>query len=398
MNMYHKPASIIPQSDEERLKKLHLYEILDTPPEEAFDKIAKLANQIFDTPSAFISFVDRNRVFFKANISTLEGNEVLREDSLCSLAILKDQLTVFNDTHQIPDLLESPHVACEGGIRFYAGAPLKTAEGYQLGTICVVDSVPRQATEKQLRMLETLSSIIVDELEHRLSARKAIRVQSDLLNITVHDLKNPAINISLLADLIMKQSAESGTIEGLAAKIKVCIGDIMQRLDGLLDLSQIENGEFKLNPEPTDLSEILNRVKNNFKIQAQQKRQTIKLDYADSIELKIDKNRIQEVFENLLSNAIKYSNPATEITISVKTDHNIVVVEFRDQGQGLSESDMKKLFKKFAKLSSAPTGKERSNRLGLSIVKTLVELHNGKVWATSEGKNKGSSFYVSLPL
>ncbi len=151
MAVYHKPVSIIPTNDQDRLRKLHGYSILDTPPEEAFDKVARLAAQIFDTPSAFVTFVDKDRVFFKANLSPLEGNQVQRTDSLCSLAILEETVTVFDDTYQVPDLLESPHVSCQGGIRFYAGAPLKTREGYRLGTLCVVDSVPRQATPGSCR-------------------------------------------------------------------------------------------------------------------------------------------------------------------------------------------------------------------------------------------------------
>jgi signal transduction histidine kinase len=398
MMTYHKPTSIIPRHDEERLNKLYRYDILDTPAEEAFDKIAKLAAQIFDTPSAFVSFVDRDRVFFKSNISTLPSNEVDRDDSLCSLAILEEQITVFNDTHQIPDLLESPHVSCEGGIRFYAGAPLKTAEGHQLGTICVVDSVPRQVTEKQLQMLETLSSLVVDELEHRRIARQAIRVQTDLLNITAHDLKNPTINVSLLADLILKQNGNLPLVESLAGKIKLSAEDIMIKLEGLLNLSQLEDGEFELSLEFFRLTELLKAVKNNFDLLAQQKRQSIILACSEDIVVRADRNRLQEIFENLLSNALKYSYPHTEIFISCRREDQQVLIEFRDQGQGLDEADMKKLFTKFARLSSQPTGKERSNRLGLSIVKTLVELHNGKVWASSPGKDKGTTFTVALPL
>ncbi len=397
MGQYHKPASIIPDNDEARLKKLYGYEILDTPSEEAFDKIAKLAAQIFDTPSAFVSFVDKDRVFFKANISTIEDNVVLRKDSLCSLAILEDQITVFSDTHQVPDLLESPHVSCKGGIRFYAGAPLKTSEGHQLGTICVVDAVPRKATEKQLRMLETLSSIVIDELESRLAARKAIRVQTDLIHMAVHDLKNPALNISALTNMILRQTAGSGAVEGLAGKIKYCADDIVQRLETLLNLSQIEEGDFQLNFETVDLADLLGEVKNNFELLARQKRQTITLNCPDGLQLRMDKTRIREVFENLLSNAIKYSHPESAISIKAKEVSDAVVVEFQDQGLGLNDADMRKLFTKFARLSAVPTAKESSNRLGLSIVKTLVELHHGKVWASSEGKNKGASFFVSLP-
>ncbi len=399
MPNYKKPASIIPPNDKERLKKLHGYEILDTPFEEAFDKIAKLAAEIFDTPNAFISFVDKNRVFFKANLSTLEGREVARKDSLCSLAILENQTTLFTDTHQIPDLLESPHVSADGGIRFYAGAPLKTTEGFHLGTICVTDAVPRQATLKQLKMLETLSSLVTDELEHRLAARKAIKAQEDFMNMAVHDLKNPAANISLLADILIKKAKKEDELtREMSTKIKECVNDINSRLSGLLELSQIEEGGFFLKKEETNLTEVLKLVKKNFELPALQKGQTIKLESTEQVLALVDRNRVQEIFENLLSNAIKYSFPNSEIILAIKKEEQEVIVEFRDQGQGLQDKDMENLFRKFARLSATPTGKERSNGLGLSIVKSLVELHNGRVWAESEGKNKGTSFFVALPI
>jgi signal transduction histidine kinase len=187
-------------------------------------------------------------------------------------------------------------------------------------------------------------------------------------------------------------------VKDMSTKIKACIGDITERLEGLLQLSQIEEGTFELNIEEASLWEILHAVKNNFDLLARQKKQSILIKGDESLRLKVDRARIQELFENLLSNALKYSYPDTEITILVRKETNTAIVEFRDQGQGLNEKDLKKLFTKFAKLSSKPTGKERSSGLGLSIVKTLAELHNGQVWASSEGKNKGASFFVSLPL
>ena len=112
----------------------------------------------------------------------------------------------------------------------------------------------------------------------------------------------------------------------------------------------------------------------------------------------IDEARMQEAFENLLSNAIKYSEHGTTIAINVSINEKGLVVEFKDHGQGLTETDMERLFTKFAKLSAVPTGKEHSNGLGLSIVKMLVELHHGKVWATSDGKGKGASFFIFIPF
>jgi signal transduction histidine kinase len=398
MNDFQIPSSIIPANDNERIQKLHTYDILDTPAEDAFDKIAILAAQIFNSPIAQVTFVDRERVFFKTNISPLEATEIDRKDSFCSIAILNDDITLFENVLTVPELVNNPFVAMENGIRFYAGAPLRTTEGLQLGTVCVLDTEPKQVTQQQLKMLETLSSIVMDELELRLATRKAMRTQTDMMNRIVHDLKNPNTTISLSAELIKKKADDPKIVADFADRIKNAANGMLTSLNNLLDLSQVENGGFRLNLQEVDVAHLLTTVKKNFELLAKQKEQSVKISCDCSTILLADSVRLQDAFENLLSNALKYAQPGTEITINVSTANDELIIEFKDQGQGLSEEDMGKLFTKFAKLSAIPTGREHSNGLGLSIVKMLIELHQGKVWAESEGKNKGASFYISLPI
>ncbi|MDX2130334.1 MAG: ATP-binding protein [Chloroherpetonaceae bacterium] len=112
---------------------------------------------------------------------------------------------------------------------------------------------------------------------------------------------------------------------------------------------------------------------------------------------------MQEVFDNLVSNAIKYSPKGRKIGVSCQkhsTDSmkECIRIEIKDDGQGLTEEDKEKLFGKFQRLSAQPTGGESSTGLGLSIVKQIVEMHGAKVWAESEGKDKGATFIVELPI
>lgn len=392
-----KPKSIIPDNDVLRLEKLREYQILDTHSEDTFDKIALMAAQIFNTPSAFITFVDENRVFFKSNLSSLSLNEVDRKDSLCSLAILQDSTTVFHDTHKISGLIENPYVAAEGGIRFYAGAPLKSPEGFNMGTICVIDSEPRLApTESQLEMLKTLSKIIIDKLENRLRYRKSIESQINLMNIALHEIKNPLASINLANDIIKKDISTSERMTGM---IKSSVGLIQKRLADLLKQSELEEKDLVLNIEDINLGEMFTRLVNNFELLAQRKRQVIEL-YCDAAlpTIEGDKSKISDVLHNLLSNAIKYSYHDSKIKVSAREAGNYVHIEVRDEGQGLNLDDLQKLFTKFAKLSSKPTGKETSNGLGLSITKSFIELHRGNIYAMSPGKDRGTTFIVSLPI
>ncbi|MEE1900098.1 GAF domain-containing sensor histidine kinase [Flavobacterium rakeshii] len=394
--IYTKPTSIIPSNDMQRLEKLYEYRILDTHSEEAFDKIALLAAQIFNTTSAFISFVDQDRVFLKSNLSLLPHNVIDRRDSLCSLAILNDNVTVFNDTHTSPDLMESPYVVGEDGIRFYAGAPLKTPEGYLVGTVCVIDNVAREATDAQMDMLKTLSKIIVNKLESRLRYRKSIESQIDLTNIALHEIKNPLASIKLANEILTKDSSK---VERMSGMIKACVLRIQNKLADVLKQAEEDEHRLTLSIEEVDLNEMFTKILTSFELLANRKNQALLLEHDPELpKIYADKAKISDVMHNLVSNALKYSYAGTTVRIIARQEDNIIRIEVQDEGQGLSQADISKLFTKFAKLSSKPTGKETSTGLGLSITKSFVELHHGTIEAKSAGKDKGTSFIVSLPL
>lgn len=387
--------NFIPENDALRLEKLKEYQILDTHSEDTFDKVALLARQIFNTPDAFITFVDENRVFFKSNLSSLPTNEIPREDSLDSLTILNDGLTLYTDTHEHPELMHMPLVSIEGGIRFYAGFPLKSPEGYNIGTVCVIDSQPREATQDQVDMLYTLSRIIIDKLENKLRYRKNVKAQIDLMNIALHEIKNPIASINLANDIIRKDPTKA---ERMTDMIKSSVQSIQGKLSDLLKQSELEEKELVLNIEGLDMKDVFARLNANFELLAQRKKQTLYFNCDNTPTVFADRMKLNDILHNLVSNAIKYSYEGATITVIAKQSGSDIRIEVIDEGQGLDQDDLSRLFTKFAKLSSKPTGKETSNGLGLSITKSMVELHNGSIEAISAGKNKGTSFIVTLPL
>ena len=389
---------LLPVTDPERLNKLYDYQILDTHPEDTFDKIAILASQVFETPNAFITFVDKDRVFFKSNISNFIADTIPIDKNPFTIATIKDDFTVYYDTFNDHYLRDSPLVRVAGGIRFYAAAPLKTPEGYLVGTLCVADSVPRDntITEKQLEMLKSLADIVINTLESRLRYDNLLKAQDELMSITLHEIKNPLGTINLANDVALKDPSKA---ERMSVMIKQGVERIQSKLSDLLSHSEMEEEQLTLSIQDTDLTEIFGTLIKNFELQANRKKQKIHLDYENNLpKVPVDRKKISDIFHNLLSNALKYSYHNTIIDIIVKRSINSVEVEFRDQGQGLSKEDNEKLFMKFAKLSAKPTGKETSTGLGLFICKSFIEMHHGKIYAKSNGKDKGSSFFVTIPL
>ena len=171
-----------PTIDQEarRLAAVHRYGILDTPPDGAFERIAALAARFFDVPIAIVSVVDRDRIWFKAHHGLPGVAEIDREAGLCASAVLQDEAWVVTDAAVDPRTLANPLVAGEMGLRFYAGVPLTTSDGFNLGTLCVIDREPRQVTEAELATLADLAGMVVDALELRLAARETVRQESEL--------------------------------------------------------------------------------------------------------------------------------------------------------------------------------------------------------------------------
>lgn len=166
------PSAPLPPNEAERLAALCSYDVLDTACESSFDDIAKLASVLTDCPIALISLVDSNRQCFKARIG-VEVAETSREVSFCAHAILRpDELMVVPDATLDPRFQDNP-VVDEMGIRFYAGAPLVNPEGAALGTLCVVDYVPRALTAAQQEGLGYLAGAVVNTLELRRAIRRA---------------------------------------------------------------------------------------------------------------------------------------------------------------------------------------------------------------------------------
>lgn len=163
---------IIPDDEPLRIAAVHRYDILDTPRDGTFDRITRLASALLHVPIAIVSVVDTDRIWFKS-AHGLDVDEIGRDPGLCASAILHEGTWVVTDAAVDPRTLANPLVAGEFGLRFYAGVPLRTNDGYNLGTLCVIDRTPRRLTDEEESILVDLSAIVIDELELRLAARTA---------------------------------------------------------------------------------------------------------------------------------------------------------------------------------------------------------------------------------
>ena len=167
-----------PHNEARRLKVLWQYEVLDTVPEEVFDDLTELAACICEAPLALISLVDEKRQWFKSKFGT-SLNETSRDISFCAHAINQTDLFIVPDAALDARFAANPLVTSDPKIRFYAGAPLITADGYALGSLCVIDKVPRDLRPEQRQALRILARHVVSQLELRRRAKELGDVRSE---------------------------------------------------------------------------------------------------------------------------------------------------------------------------------------------------------------------------
>jgi len=255
-------------------------------------------------------------------------------------------------------------------------------------------------------------NVFIMIMGYDISEKKAIekklkeldKLRKDFIDKASHELKTPITTIYGAYQLLDKFYKDRFDKEQLEI-FNLAFGGTkrMKKLvDDLLDISKIESDMFRLEKEKVDFSELLKQCIKEMNYLMKIRNQTYTLSTPDSIVLDIDKSRIELVLINLLSNSIKYTPENGKIDIKLEVLDNLVECSITDNGIGLTEDEIKQLFKKFSKIHKAlynelDIGLE-STGLGLHIAKEIVKLHGGHIWAESEGKNKGSTFAFRLPI
>ena len=164
---------IMINDEQARIKALYSYNLLDTPPDGSFDKMTKLAAKLFNVPICIITLVDTERIWFKSKYG-LEVNEIGRDPGLCASAILSNGVYLVKDARNDPRTLTNPLVAGEFGLQFYAAAPLRTPDGHNLGTFCVLDKQKRYFNSDQQEALKLFAEVVMEQVELWLHAHNKI--------------------------------------------------------------------------------------------------------------------------------------------------------------------------------------------------------------------------------
>lgn len=223
--------------------------------------------------------------------------------------------------------------------------------------------------------------------------------KNEMIGIVAHDMRNPVSTIIMVTDQILEDFDTFTKKELLSGveDIKSTSEKMLNLLKNILNLNLIEAGKLQLKPSNHNIVNSIKKAVDSFQKHAALKK--IKLTFSSdqkSIPTKYDKDAFMQVIDNLLSNAVKFTPRNKKIHVNVSKDNGYVKVEVIDQGEGIKKEDMKRLFQKYSRLNSVPTGGETSNGLGLSIAKRFTEEMKGRLWCESEYGN-GAKFMIELP-
>lgn len=385
------------QFETERVKALRRYNILDTPPDGSFDRITRLAALLFNTPISIVSLVDTDRIWFKSRYG-LDIHQIERTPGLCASAILSDDLHQVEDAYKDPRTLSNPLVAGMLRLRFYASVPLKNKDGYNLGTLCIMDKEPRILSKLEEKILKELGHIVMDEIELRLEARTAVKQRNQLLNITIHHMKGPLTTIPLRAEFIKHEKNNPDAVDELCDKIKMSAKKMTHSMNELLESTNIKMDDIQLNFTRLDFAECVTEVVKRMQKQAEEKNQKIELQIEAKPFGQANKMKIMETVEILIGNAIISSPKNSTNHVKVRVQNLKAIIEVVDHGPGFTDEEIKSLFTNLSHLNPKSASEENVRRLKLGKVNETIEAHNGSLWADSEGKGLGSRFVVEIPL
>mgnify|MGYP001794071346 CR=1 FL=1 len=431
----------LPDNEEQRLKRLREYDILDTAQEASFDSITRIISKTLSVPISLMSLVDEHRQWCKSYYG-INIRETPRDMAVCSHAILHDEVMVVPNALEDKRFRDNPLVTGAPSIRFYASAPLITPDGFKIGTLCAIDRKPRKLSEDHMLLMQELAGIVIDEMELRKARHDALKnneileikiaelmdtqerlelqggelvelaeneawlkgelsreiaIKDRFFSIIAHDLKSPFNALLGFSDFLAKRADMLSPKEVVeyASMINVSSNTLYDLLENLLEWGRFQMEKGNMQAVPLNLPNLVEESISLMKTSASNKNVALSSQIPD-VTVKADRNMILLVIRNLISNAIKFTPSGGRIEVRAERKGDMVEISISDTGVGIAPGILTDTFAIDKKTTTPGTDGEIGTGLGLPLCKEMVELHKGQIRVESE-QEKGTTFHFTLP-
>nr|WP_041918590.1 response regulator [Gloeocapsa sp. PCC 7428] len=342
----------------------------------------------------------------------------LDSSSTCGVALLSGARVVVPDVETCEFMADTEDLAFYqlSGIRAVQSTPLLSRSGRIVGMISNHWTEVHQPSERELRLLDVIARQVADLIDRksaeaereqllqreqaaREAAERANRVKDEFLAVLSHELRSPLNPIlgwtRLLQNGKLDEARRTEALKTIERNAKLQT----QLIEDLLDISRIMQGKLSLTAAPTSLAVVISAAIETVRLAAEAKNIQITLDLDPQIaSISGDAARLQQVVWNLLTNAVKFTPNGGQVTVELRQLDHLAQIRVIDTGKGINPQFLPHVFEYFRQEDGSTTRKFGGLGLGLAIVRQIVELHGGTVWAESRGENQGATFIVQLPL
>jgi PAS domain S-box-containing protein len=325
-------------------------------------------------------------------------------DASCGAAARKIERVIVEDTTQLPGLEGDAglQVILADRIRAIQCTPMVSRDGHLIGMLNNHFAAPHRPDERTLNWLDLLARMAADFVE-RSQAEHALRLadrhKDEFLAMLAHELRNPLAPIRNAVHILRRAESDNQKMKPTVEMLDRQVTQMVRLVDDLLDVSRVSRGKIELRKERIELTDVVSRAVESTRsmIQSMEHELTVTVP-AQPIHVDADLARLVQVVDNLLNNACKFMDKGGRITVTLERDEGQAFIRVRDRGVGIAPGEVQRIFEIFTQLDSSRQRSAGGLGVGLSLVKSLVEMHGGMVEAHSEGVGRGSEFVIRLPL